>query len=159
MTCWTCSKPGRKRREPDEPSIVSAHLPAPRLSAWQTEMSLVFVLAGRNFAPFSRARQMPDGILTLPGKCQLHSIRALAGPSHLRAAALFIIEAWLQPEMGTQGPRRLLGSTDQVRLWKHLPPHGLRGRGRHMFSAQPTAGWSWKGGILDGSEKRFYSPQ
>lgn len=75
-------------REPDKASIVSACLPAPRPSAWQTEMFLVFVLASRNFAPLSSARQMPVGILTLPGECQLHSIRALAGASHLQVAAL-----------------------------------------------------------------------
>jgi hypothetical protein len=73
----------------DELHIVSAWLPAPSLSAWQRELSLVFVLAHRDFAPFSSARQIPVGIITLPRECQLDSIRALAGASHPAGAAPF----------------------------------------------------------------------
>lgn len=135
--CPKHSKPGRGKAETgEEHSTVSTWLPAPNLHAWQREMSLVFVLANRDFAPFSSARQMPVGIITLPGECQLDSIRALAGHPTLQVLLCSLMtKAWLQHETRT----RL--------LLKQLPPCSLITLGRHVLPAQPTAGWGWKDGI------------
>lgn len=77
-TCVAHGKPGKRRRG----KHITQHCLclAPRSHRQcLPEMSLVSGLASRNFAPFSSARQMPAGIITLPGECQLHSIRVLAG--------------------------------------------------------------------------------
>lgn len=113
-------------------------------------MSLVFVLPSRHFVPFSSARQMLAGIITLSGECQLHSIRALAGASHPAGVALFLTtKALLQYETRTRQLTRLLGSSGPSLLLKHLPHQGLRGLRRRMLPAQPTAGWGRKDGILE----------